>query len=504
MLLDCIVVGSDASISALQAWTAALLVATSAGILGWHLSVYRHGRQGGRAKPGADLTEHRCTEQELRYLYKHDALTGLPNRALLSEHLEQAVARARHRRVAVLFLDLDRFKDINDSLGHAAGDRVLRLSAERIRQAVGLHHTTARLGGDEFAIVLENLGETSEAEQAARQLLACFEAPLHLDATHAVTISPSIGISLFPEHAEQPDELLKFADTAMYRAKSTGRRTYRLYCPQIDQGTHQRALLANALRRLRIEDELRLVYQPRYSLHTGRIVGFEALLRWDSPEFGAVSPEHFIPLAEQSGLIVAFGEWTLQQACRQLRQWTQHGIDDITVSVNVSVIQLDHGHLPDTLARILRETGVPPGRIELELTESAVMGDALDNAPALHALRRIGVGLAIDDFGTGHSSLAYLTRLPIDTIKIDRQFIADITPDPDNQAITRGIIAMGRSLSLKVVAEGVEDAAQLDFLRRHGCDEIQGYLVSPALEPEACEILLRRMALTGQTEPLPS
>jgi diguanylate cyclase (GGDEF)-like protein/PAS domain S-box-containing protein len=453
-----------------------------------------------------DITARRRTEQELNYLTRYDTLTGLPNRALLSERLEQAIAHARTRdeRVAVLFLDLDHFKDINDSMGHAAGDRVLRLSADRIRLAIGSKHTAARLSGDEFSVVLDSLSDIGEAEQAARQLLAGFEVPLQLDENREVAISPSIGISLFPDHSEQPGELLKFADTAMYRAKATGRRTYKLYSPQMDEGTRQRALLANALRRLRIEDELRLVYQPRYSLHEHRIVGFEALMRWDSPEFGSVSPDRFIPLAEETGLIVAFGEWALQQACRRLQLWAQRGIDNITVSVNVSAIQLNHGNLPETLARILHETGVAPERIELELTESAVMSDVLGHAEVLHALRRLGVGLAIDDFGTGYSSLAYLKRLPIDTLKIDQEFIADLTRNSDDQAITSTIIAMARSLSLKVVAEGVEDAHQVEFLRRHGCDEIQGYLVSPALEPEACEILLRRMPMADQAEPIPS
>ncbi|WP_218569483.1 putative bifunctional diguanylate cyclase/phosphodiesterase [Pseudomonas sp. Hp2] len=491
MLPACVVVGSAAPMPALPAWTAALAVAC-AGLVGGWLWLSRRGHR--RA--------HRATERAMQHLARHDALTGLPNRAVLSERLEQALGRGA--RLAVLFLDLDRFKDINDSMGHGAGDRVLRLVAERLRQAMPREATIARFGGDEFAIVLEDLAHAEEAEQAARRLLAGFEGPFVLDEARAVAISPSIGISLFPDHARRPDPLVESAEAAMYRAKAAGRRTYRLHSPPMDEGARQRALLTNALRRLRIEDELRLVYQPRYSLREDRIVGFEALMRWDSPEFGSVSPDRFIPLAEQTGLIVAFGEWALRQACLRLQQWAQRGIDNIAMSVNISAVQLDHGHLPATLERILHETGVAPGRLELELTESAALDDAPGNAGALRALRELGVGLAIDDFGTGYSSLAYLKRLPVDTLKIDQEFIVDLNRDPDDRAITSTIIAMARALSLKVVAEGVEDSAQLDFLRRHGCDEIQGYLVSPALEPEACEILLRRKPLVGQVEPLPS
>ncbi len=443
-----------------------------------------------------DITERRKAEQELRYLANYDTLTSLPNRALASERLARAIVRARRegRLVAVLFLDLDRFKDINDSLGHAVGDRVLRAAAERVQQAVGPQHTVARLGGDEFTVILEGLSSTDEAEELARQVLAAFEMPLRLDERREVAMSPSVGISLYPQHALLPTELLKHADTAMYQAKAAGRSTYQLYSARMDEQTRHRATLASTLRKIEFDDELSLVYQPRYSLVDRRVVGVEALVRWHSAEFGLVSPSQFIPLAEETGLILEMGEWVLRQACRTLQSWRGHGQEDLCLSVNVSAIQLQRGDLSGLLARVLDETGVRPGQLELELTESAVMGNVAANAALLRACRDQGVGLAIDDFGTGYSSLAYLKRLPLTTLKVDREFVRDLTLDPDDEAITSTIIAMGHSLSLKVVAEGVESRGQLQFLHEHGCDEIQGHLVAPALEPDACLRFLQKAA----------
>lgn len=435
-----------------------------------------------------DITEQKRVEQELRYLANYDTLTGLPNRALLSERLARAIVRARREngQIAVLFLDLDRFKDINDSLGHPVGDRVLRAAAERVQYAVGPEHTVARLSGDEFTVVLENLESRASAERVARQVINSFAEPLAVGEGREVVMSPSIGISLYPQHAETPTDLIKHSDTAMYQAKAAGRRTYQVYSAHMDEQTRRRATLANRLRTLVDLDEMALVFQPRYSLRQQRIVGVEALVRWRSEELGEVSPHQFIPLAEETGMILDIGEWALQQACDTLRQWQQHGIGDIGVSVNVSAMQLLRGNLPLLIRRVLGETGIESRHLELELTESVVMANVTHSADTLRACRELGVALAIDDFGTGYSSLAYLKRLPITTLKIDREFISDLTHDRDDEAITSTIITMGHSLSLQVVAEGVETSGQLRFLREHGCDEVQGHLISAAMEPDDC------------------
>ncbi|WP_372018437.1 putative bifunctional diguanylate cyclase/phosphodiesterase [Pseudoxanthomonas sp. 10H] len=444
----------------------------------------------------SDITEQKRAEQELRYLANYDALTSLPNRSLLSERLARAIVRARREggHVAVLFLDLDRFKDVNDSLGHATGDRVLRAAAERVQHAVGPQHTVARLGGDEFTVVLEGLATPGEAEDVARRVIESFSLPLVLDEHHEITVSPSIGISLFPDHAQVPTELLKHADTAMYQAKAAGRRTWEVYSASMDEATRRRATLAGLLRRVVERQELTLAYQPRYSLHEGRVVGAEALLRWNNPEFGSIPPDHFIPLAEDTGLIMEIGEWVLKEACTTLRQWHEAGIEGMRMSVNVSPVQLMRGDLAATLARILAETGVASGQLELELTESAIMANVGRSASVLHACRVLGVGVAVDDFGTGYSSLAYLKRLPLTTLKIDQEFVGDLTRDPDDEAITSTVIAMGHSLQLTVVAEGVETAGQLQFLRDHGCDEVQGHYIAAAMDRDACLAFLSRPA----------
>ena len=442
----------------------------------------------------SDITDQKRAEQELRYLANFDTLTNLPNRTLLSERLSRAIVRARRQqgsRVAVLFLDLDRFKDINDSLGHAAGDRILRAAAVRLQDAVGPQHTVARLGGDEFTVVLENLETPEQADKIAREIITAFEAPLQLDDRQEVSVSTSIGISLYPEHAQVPTELLKQADTAMYQAKAAGRRTYLRYDESMDVTIRRRATLSNSLRKVLDRGELHLVYQPRLGLAEQRIVGVEALLRWHSQEHGEVLPTQFIPLAEESGLILEIGEWVLREACLTLRRWHDHGLDQLAMSVNVSVLQLLRGDFPGVVERVLADTGLPPRSLELELTESVVMANAEQTADKLQALRRTGVSLAIDDFGTGYSSLSYLKRLPINTLKIDKEFIDDLAQGSDDAAITTTIIAMARSLGLNVVAEGVETFAQMQFLREHRCDEIQGFWLSPGLDAHRCLAFIR-------------
>ncbi|MFT4178138.1 MAG: EAL domain-containing protein [Thermomonas sp.] len=438
----------------------------------------------------ADITERRRIEHELRYLANYDTLTSLPNRTLLSERLSRAIVRARRQnaRMALLFLDLDRFKDVNDSLGHAIGDRILRAAAQRLLDVVGPSHTIARLGGDEFTVILEDIADYSEAEDCAQRIIDAFDAPLELDNRHEIPITPSIGISLFPEHAQVPTDMLKHADTAMYQAKAAGRRTYLRYADTMDGDIRRRASLVASLRKVVERGELHLVYQPQLALREGRICAVEALLRWNSPEHGEVSPASFIPLAEESGLIVSIGEWVLQQACRTLAQWRRDGLRELVVSVNVSAVQLLHSDLLGTVRKALDENGLPPSALELELTESVLMANAELATARLQAFRELGVSIAMDDFGTGYSSLAYLRKLPINTLKIDKAFIDDVDSagDSDDAAITATIVAMAHSLELKVIAEGVESAEQLAFLRQHHCDTVQGYWLARPLDDAAC------------------
>ena len=440
-----------------------------------------------------DITDKKRAEQELRYLANYDTLTGLPNRALLSERLGRAIIRARRQetRVAVLFLDLDRFKDINDSLGHAAGDRLLKAAAARLQSTVSASDTVARLGGDEFTVVLEDVESLVAVERMARDVLAAFSTPREVDERHDVSITPSLGISLYPDHALVPTDLLKFADTAMYQAKAEGRNTYQVYNEAMDAEARHRAAIIAALRRALDRGEFRLVYQPRLALADGRITGVECLLRWQSAELGEIQPTEFIPLAEESGLIVPIGEWVLGEACRQLKAWRGQGLTELRMGVNVSVLQLLRGNLAAYLKRLLLVTELPADRIELELTESMVMQNAEQTTAMLDELRKLGVSLAIDDFGTGYSSLVYLKRLPIDTLKIDKEFIDDLTRDADDEAITSTIVSMGHSLGLTVIAEGVENEQQLEFLRALGCDEVQGHWLSRPIDAERCLAFVR-------------
>ena len=440
----------------------------------------------------SDITDRKRAEQELRYLANYDTMTGLPNRALLNQRLGQAIVRGQQasRRVAVLFLDLDRFKHVNDSMGHAAGDRMLRAAGARLRACIASTDTVARLGGDEFTVVLENITGAHEAEDVARKLLDAFTVPLHLETGEDVVISPSIGISLFPDHGKEPVELIKCADTAMYQAKDRGRNTYMFYTAEMDAAARSRATLITALRRGLERNEFNIVYQPKLSLVENRVTGVEALLRWNNEEFGSVAPTTFIPLAEDTGLIVPIGEFVLNAACAQLRRWHDQGFTDLKVAVNLSMLQLLRGELTVRLHQILDTHGVQAARLELELTESMVMANAEQSVRTLTELKAIGVSVAIDDFGTGYSSLSYLKRLPIDTLKIDQTFVGDITTDPDDAAITSTIITMAHSLDLNVVAEGVETPEQLAYLRGQGCDEIQGHWFARPLEADACYTFL--------------
>ena len=441
-----------------------------------------------------DITDKKRSEQELRYLANYDALTGLPNRALLLERLGRAIVRARRQeaRVAVVFIDLDRFKDINDSLGHAAGDRLLKAAATRLQTTIGAADTVARLGGDEFTVVLEDIDGLATVERIAREILSAFSLPLELDERHHVNITPSLGISLYPDHAQAPTDLLKFADTAMYQAKAEGRNTYQIYNEAMDVVARRRTNVLASLRRASERGEFKLQFQPRLRLSDSVITSAEALLRWHSADLGEIPPSVFIPLAEESGLILPIGEWVIAEACRTLRHWRDQGLNHITVGINISVLQLLRGDLVKQLGIAIAASAVPANRIELEITESMVMQNAQQATGVLNRLRALGVTLAIDDFGTGYSSLVYLKRLPIDTLKIDKEFIADLHRDTDDEAITSTILAMGHSLGLNVVAEGVETVGQLEFLRRQGCDQVQGHWFSPPLDADDCLAFIRQ------------
>ena len=436
----------------------------------------------------SDVTARRRAEQELHYLANYDPLTGLPNRTLLSERLGDAILRARQtgRLVATLFVDLDRFKHVNDAHGHSVGDRVLQAAARRLRAAIRDDDTVARLGGDEFTIVLERVARTADAEDVARKILQIFSETMDLGEGREVQITPSIGIAIYPNHGQVPTDLLKYADIAMYRAKERGRNTYSVYTEALDAEVRQRADLIAALQRALKREELNLVYQPKLSLAEDRITGVEALLRWQSDEFGEIPPSLFIPLAEEIGLIGALGEFAIERACGELAGWRESGLDNVTMAVNVSVAQLGRGDFSSYLFETLERYRLPPQLLELELTESMLMQDPERSRAILETINSVGVTLAIDDFGTGYSSLAYLQRLPLDTLKIDQTFVAKLTLSPDDETILGTIVLMAHSLGLNVVAEGVESQDQIEYLREKDCDEIQGYHFAKPMPGSDC------------------
>jgi len=437
-----------------------------------------------------DITVQKTTEQRLHYLTNFDPLTNLPNRALLAERLPLTIINARRKKckVAVLFLDLDRFRDLNDQFGPAVGDRILRAVAQRL-QSINVRYTVARLGGDEFALVVGNLDSSEMAESVARQVLRAFDA-----------LSFSIGISLYPDHALVPNELINQADTAMYQAKAAGRRTFMRYDSKMELATRQRAAISGTLRKVLDRGELTLAFQPRMQLSSSRITSVEVLLRWFNHEHGQIAPDDFIPLAEESGMIMEIGKWVLNEACLTLRDWRRHGLTDMVMSVNISLMQLLRDDFLDMVREILHLYKVPPEALELELTESMLMVDIDQAASRLQAFRTLGVSVAVDDFGTGYSSLAYLKRLPVTTIKIDKAFVKDLARDVEDAAIVTSIIDMGHSLGMKVVAEGVETDAQRQFLIRHGCDEIQGFWLARPMPTEQALAFIQRWAQAPQAE----
>ncbi len=440
---------------------------------------------------GKDITERMQTQQRLQFLAHHDALTELPNRALYLDRLEQAVTRApwHGRLVAALFIDLDRFKTINDTLGHEVGDRLLQELGRRLLLSIREGDTVARLGGDEFAILLDDIASEKDVSGVAQKILDTLSPPFVIDGRD-LYVTASIGISLYPNDGNQPGILLRNADIAMYRAKDLGKNNCQFYSADLSARAFERLTLENSLRHALEREEFVLYYQPQLNTELGKITGVEALIRWDHPEFGMIKPHDFVFLLEETGLIVPVGEWVLLTACKQLKQWHLAGFADLHVSVNFSSRQCDEESIVEVVGRALLAGGIAPEFLELEITESLLMRNARSVVDALEQLSRMGVRLAIDDFGTGYSSLSYLKRFPIDTLKIDRSFVRDIATDPDDVAIVKAIIAMGKTLKLRVVAEGVETTEQWNFLKQKNCDVVQGYLLNEPMSAASLEAWL--------------
>jgi len=453
------------------------------------------GRIVGFASLVQDVTERLNTERTIHYMAHHDALTGLPNRRLMQDRLNQAIMQARRKQkhVAVLFLDLDRFKLLNDTLGHDTGDYILKDVARRLTSCVREVDTVSREGGDEFVVVLPDLERPENARIVADKILREFGKPVEIGGQD-IHITTSIGISHYPNDATDVNHLLKHADSAMYQAKDSGRNTVRFYTSDLNYLLSRRLEVEGRLRKGIENEEFFLRYQPQVEVATGRIVGMEALLRWNDPVKGEVFPKDFISVAEELGLIVQLGEWAFRTACRQLKGWEAEGIRDVSVAVNISPRQFMSRRLVTSLLAIVREAGADPHRVEVEITETMVMRNLEQSIEILGQLRSVGMGVSIDDFGVGYSSLGQLSRLPATALKIDRSFVTNVPDDASSASIAEAIIAMARSLGLRVVAEGVETRAQLDFLRAHQCQTFQGYLFSKPLTALEASAMLRAQA----------
>jgi diguanylate cyclase (GGDEF)-like protein/PAS domain S-box-containing protein len=441
-----------------------------------------------------DVTERKQWEQTIFHLAYHDTLTDLPNRRLFIDRLRKEVYQAKRfqSQLAVMFLDVDRFKQINDSWGHEVGDVILAEIAKRIKQCLGSNDVVARLGGDEFTILLPHISGRHEVDQVAQRIRDRLEEPLEVNGRQH-NLSCSMGIAVFPSDGREADELLKRADMALYFVKERGRNGFEFFHPSIEEKSLERILLENELRKAMEHEHFHIDYQPKYALPTGKLVGAEALVRWNHPELGRIPPNKFIPIAEETGLIVPIGEWILRRACEQNRAWQAQGYPPFRVSVNLSVRQFYQPDLVEKIREILEDTGLDPQWLELEITES-IFAD-MDNAvPILQNIRDLGVHISIDDFGTGYSSFSYVKHLPVDTLKIDASFIRDVHTNKESQAIVRAILTIAQTLHLNVIAEGVEREEQLAFLHEEGCSEGQGYLFSKPIPRQDIEALLKASA----------
>lgn len=441
---------------------------------------------------GRDITDQRQAEEKIKYLATHDVLTALPNRALFSEMLNHTILSARryHKKFAVLFIDLDRFKIINDTLGHDSGDKLLLEMSQRLSHLLRESDLVARLGGDEFVVLLQEVENQQTVAQIASKILSSLIRPVILFGQEC-RVTASVGIAMYPAHGQDEQTLMKNADLAMYRAKEDGRNNYQFFSNAIQTQSLERLSLETSLRQALERNEFFLHYQAKQDLKAGKITGVEALLRWQHPELGVVSPLKFIPLAEETGLIVPIGKWVLREACRQNVAWQEVGLVPVCIAINLSARQFADEHLLEDIQNVLSETGMSAELLELELTESMVIQSPEKAVGLLSKIKELGVRLAIDDFGTGYSSLAQLKQFPVDTLKVDRSFIRDIPHNKEDNAITEAIIAMGKVLSLTVIAEGVETQDQEAFLRHHACDEIQGYYFSKPASAGDFEIFLR-------------
>jgi len=459
------------------------------------------GNISGFLKVAYDITERKRSEAFILHMAHHDALTGLPNRVLLIDRIEMAIGRARrlNKRLSVLMMDLDHFKRVNDSLGHQAGDQLLLTVAQRIREELRDSDTVARLGGDEFVIVLDDVGSRDGLRGKVDGIVQSISAPMLIN-DHELVITPSIGGCLFPDDGNDASTLLKNADAAMYSAKAAGRSNCQWFSHEMQQQADEKLALGSALRRALDSKQMLLDYQPQLSLVSGEVIGVEALIRWNHPKRGAIPPDDFITIAEETGLILPIGEWVLRHACADQLRMQQSCSQKLTMAVNVSPRQLQQKNWIQVLRNALGSSGIDPTLLELEITEGMLMHNSEHSATILREIRTLGIGIVIDDFGTGYSSLSYLTRFPIDKIKIDRSFVRDLTVDAKDAAVIDAIIAMAHSLKIRVIAEGVETREQLDYLRARGCDEAQGFYFSPAVGANELPSLIGVLPLRMQED----